>query len=270
MSTNDNQNNRSNKRNVYSNSDLRSYDRYISSLGFSFFNSLGTLSLSAISPDAIGKEPKSGDKVYDHENALKVYISAAVAVRILNGIKFLKQSIKDFEENPEDGVQPKMVTIPFGKDRKLTLMVPGASKITVKDGSGKRVSVDTTESYVLRVSMTDSEGTQLDAMHVLQNDSIVLTDINKEEYEITTHIGLEMLEAFLSEVISLGTGSYRQGTVLGLPSNGNSNSSGKGKSPFATQSMSDDDDDVEEEDDSPKSKPKSKTTKVLEDEFDDE
>ena len=46
-------------------------------------------------------------------------------------------------------------------------------------------------------------------MHVLQNDSIVLTDINKEEYDITTHIGLEMLEAFLSEVISLGQGGGR-------------------------------------------------------------
>ena len=201
---------------------------------------------------------------------MKVYISAAVAVRILNGINFLKQSVKDWEEDSENLVQPKMVTIPFGKDRTLTLMAPGTSKISVKNSDGKRIAVDTSESYVLRVTMLDTEGTQLDATHILQNDTMTFTDINKEEYEITTHIGLEMLEAFLSEVISLGTGAYRQGTALGLPSNGNSNSGGKGKSPFATQSMSDDDDDVEEEDDSPKSKPKSKTTKVLEDEFDDE
>jgi hypothetical protein len=274
MANNDQQQQQKRKA-VYSNSDLRSYDQYVSALGFSFFNSLGVLALSAINPDAIGKPPEAGEKIYDHENALKVYVSGATAGKFLTGIELLEKYIAEAElsEEGNDVVQPKSVTIPFGKDRTLRLMAPGASKVSVKDGSGKRVVADTSESFVMVVSVQDTEGNHLTATHILQNDSVILTDIEKEDYEITTHTGLRMLKDFLKEVVNLSTGAYRQGTLLGAPS-GSSFSSGKKASPFATNSISDDDDDVEEESHETTTKApkgnKSKVTKSLEQEFDED
>jgi len=75
---------------IYTNSNVTSYDRQFSSLTYGFANHNGFIKFSPIKSDFIGKEPKQGDRVYDHDLSESYNISAHDAVLLLEAIEYLQ------------------------------------------------------------------------------------------------------------------------------------------------------------------------------------
>lgn len=233
-------NNSSNKRqNTYSNGALRSYDGLASSMAVGFFNEVGVIDIAPINPQFVGKTPEKGDKVYNYDDKLKVYISADAAQGILAAINHLEALVNYAAEDSEFEA-PKSISYEFG-DKTFTLRAPGA-KLRI---NGERP--DLTNNYVIMFSIPDEDGNAVNVTHVLQVANTTLTYADKSTEELVLQTGLMNLKTFLAEIINLGTGSYRQGAALAAPKGGTSGKTTSEKSKGFGSILNEDDDFDDEE-----------------------
>lgn len=238
MTTPNNANNRT-KRAIYSNGSLKSYDGYSSSMGVRFYNEVGVVDVAPINPEFVGKEAKKGDKVYNYEDRLSVFISPDAAQGLLSTIEHL-QGLLEYALQDEEFVAPTKATFEFG-DRACTICAPGA-RLRI---NGERP--DLSEKFVLMFSIPDEDGNPIPITHILQNTDITLTHADKSQEVVTLTTGLDSFKQFLREVIALGTGSYRQGAALAAPTGAASGKSNADKSKGFQQILDEDDEFDEEE-----------------------
>lgn len=245
--------------NVYNNSKVSSYDSHVSSLGMRFFNNLGVLDLNPINPEFIGEQPKKGDKVYNYDEKLSLYITPQLAHLTASGIKQLRSLI----ESGLDDDSIKSFTANSAGNA-ITIYAPG----TVVVRAAKKV-VDTDNNFVLSIKNKDNET----ANHILQNDVVQYNTTNKDVLEDIVYTGLDLLEAFLVQCIELSLYGGVQAAAIANADNrgGSGGSTAKKGGMFAN--LGDDEDDEDDELESkpvPKRKSKSKALSEIEDEFADE
>lgn len=253
MATPNNQNRQ--KRAVYSNGSLKSYDGLASSLGVRFYNEVGVVDIAPINPEFVGKEAKKGDKVYNYDDRISIFLTPDVAQGILASIKHL-QDLLDYAAQDEEFVAPTRLTYEWA-ERSCTILAPGA-KLKI---NGERP--DLSEKFVLMFNIPDEDGNAVTVTHILQNTDLTLTYPDKSQEIATLNTGLESFKTFLSEIISLGTGAYRQGAALAAPTGGASGKSTAEKSAGFGKILDEDDDFEEEEGEATTSKAKPATARKV-------
>lgn len=202
--------NNNSRENVTTFTDLTSYDSYFSSLSYKLFNGASMIELSSIDPAFIGKQPKKGEKVYDHDNRLSVFVTANTAFLLKSGIKQLRESIANEEEDDEDKL--KSVSVDFGNAttgvRKITVFAPG--RVVVKAG-GKKAPVE--DQFVVTF-LVEKDGEKITAVHALQNSELTYSftkDSANDSVTDVVNVGLELFLAFLDSVIINATGLVKHG-----------------------------------------------------------
>lgn len=270
------------RRNHYSNADYSSFDSHFTALKYRFMNSMGIIEFAFIDPSFVGKEGKDikkGDKVYDHESTATFYLTPANAVVIKRGLHSFREALEAQEEDAVD--QLRSVRFPFhatgGKEKVLTIFAPGTVKVSANTAT-KKIAVDTSDKFLLQIEAFDKEGEPVRACHVMQTSDVqyAFTKASESEgAEELIHHDMELLEAFLDNLIMLGSGALRQGVLQGLPAGGGTTASG-GQSRRNAPTPSFDDED-EGDDDVGNSSPakaggkgKTATKLKLEEEFDDD
>lgn len=252
MSTN-NRNGQQQRKSHYSNGDMSSYDGYFTALGYRQMNQAGIIDFAFIDPSFVGKaanQIKKGDKVYDHENRVSLFLSPVNAMVVKQGLKQFREAIEaeEGQQAPDITDQVRSITFTFpgagGKERVMTFFAPNTTK--VKNG---KIAVDTELNYVLNVTTTDKEGNEVSACHVMQSMVVDLAFTKKSESEgaqIVIHQDMDLLSAFLDGVILLGTGVLRQGAQMAQPAYNSGGSSTPSRRSQPAASFDDDEGDDEE------------------------
>lgn len=260
---------------------LPSYDSYFSALSYRLYNDTGVIDLSSIDPSFIGKTPKKGDQVYDHENRLSVYINAHTASSIKEAVMILQQSLEAEAEDDDDKV--RAVVVNFGNEfsgaRTITIYAPGRVK-----AKAARQPVDTEENFVVRFDIT-KDGETVQALHIMQNSvvtALFTKESTNEQYDQTIYTDLNLLLNFCDAVIMNACGAIRHGVGVASPrpqgggSGASGGASGGAKNRFAAEL---DDEEAEEEEEEPSTRGGKRTSakpagtatrKALEEEFDDD
>jgi hypothetical protein len=267
------------RRNIYSNAEMSSYDSHFTALKYRFMNGFGVVDFAFIDPNFIGKQGnqiKKGDKVYDHENNASFYVTAANAIVMKKGLQAFRGAIEAEQQEEELVDQLRSIRFPFhatgGKEKVVTFYAPGTAKV-----KSNKIPVDTENKFLLQVETFDKEGNAVKACHVMQTSTIEFTYTKASESEGAEdiiHHDMDLFEAFLDSVILLNTGVLKQGTQMGMPSGGSSGGQSTGRRNQPQPSIDDEDDDEEEVGNSKPSggkKPAAKTVKALnlDEEFDD-
>lgn len=251
---------------TFSNAKINSYDNSVSSLSFRYFNNLGVIDVNPINPEFIGVTPKKGDKVYNYEAKMSLYIVPQLAHSALKAIAQLRKLIETGVES-DDGKPVAIRSFTVAQSgNSITLYAPG--QITVK--ANKKV-IDTSENFVLSIKNKKDEI----ANHILQNDAVEFMTADKSVLEDTVFTGLDMLELFLEQVVQLNIyGNVHAASVAN--NEGRSGSTGGGSksgNSYFNNSLDDDEDEEDVVDEVPASKKsasKKKLAAVMEDEFDED
>ena len=219
--------------------DMTSYDSSFSSLTYRLFNGSGMLDLSPIDAEFIGKQPKKGDRVYDHDNSVSVFISANTAVTLRHAFKALQEAV-DSEQTDFNQVKVSFGNASVG-ERSVTLFAPGATKVRMAN----REYAETSNNFVLRFDIAKNEEL-IKVAHILQNsemDYIAGKDIVATQ---VIYSGLVLFMEFLEGVIVNATNTARHGAYQATRYLSNGSGRG-GKSTagtsFAKSAFDDGDDD---------------------------
>jgi hypothetical protein len=204
------------RQSTYTNSEINSYDRDFSSMSFTFAEGRGLISLSPIFEEYIGKQPKRGDNVFDHDSKLNFSVDAQAAVRIKRGIQAL---LNDAEQ---DEPEITNVCLRFGNDKQ-------ARSLTIFRPNGVKLSGQNFDNYLLRLTTT-KDGSEEKMYHVLQN-SVVAYKVGKEEVEEVVETDLMLLLEFCDRVIDNSFMVMRHGAKLagGVRAGGSGGSKGAGR-----------------------------------------
>lgn len=277
--SNNTRNGQQQRKSHYSNGDMSSYDGFFTALGYRQMNQAGIIDFAFIDPSFVGKSAnqiKKGEKVYDHENRVSLFLSPVNAMVVKQGLKQFREAIEAEEgQQAPDEISDQIRSITFtfpgagGKERVLTFFAPNTTK--VKNG---KTPVDTELNYVLNVTTTDKDGNEVSACHVMQSMVVDLAYTKKSESEgaqIVIHQDMDLLNAFLDGVILLGTGVLRQGAQMAQPAYNSGGGSTPSRRSQPAASFDDDESDEEEVGNKkPATKPKTVQALDLEAEFDED
>jgi hypothetical protein len=241
---------------VYTQSQINSYERQFTAMSFTFVNGSGLITLSPIFDEFVGKEPKKGDNVYDHDEKMNFLVDAQTALRLKRGVIALR-----------DNDELKNFVMTFGGEknrRTLSLFKPKTLKL---QGNNH-------DNYILKLTQTKDDGEEK-MYHLLQRSTDKYKNVSNEEFDDEVEIDLELLVAFCEEVVKVAFGTAYHGVRRG----GGSAPAGGGSRPAARRRNVEEDDDGESssgggdsDDDAKPSKPAAKTGRrsSLSDEFKDE
>jgi hypothetical protein len=240
---------------IYTQSQINSYERQFTAMSFTFVNGSGLITLSPIFDEFVGKEPKKGDNVYDHDEKMNFLIDAQTALRLKRGITSLR-----------DNDELKNFAMSFGGEknrRTLALFKPKTLKL---QGTNY-------DNYILRLTQTKDDGEEK-MFHLLQRTSDKYKNIANEELDDEVEIDLELLLAFCDETVKVAFGGAYHGARR---NGGGAAPAGGGSRPAARRRNVEEDDDEGgggggDSDDKPAAKPAAKAGRRsnLSDEFKDE
>lgn len=235
---------------TYTNGYYTSYDREFSSMSVTFGGGDGLLQLSPIFDEFIGKEPKKGDNVYNHDERMTFGINAGLAVAILEGISGI--------EGDED---MKHFTIETGNakfKKQFTIFRPHGVKLRKKSF----------DNYVLKLSITKEDDTTTN-YHILNNEKVVFTNNAKETVDMTVETDLEFIKAFLNQVIIMNTSALIHGARVATARLGSGSSSGGNKKSSSSSKVVEEETDDGDDLDTQQEADLNKMEKSVESEFED-
>ena len=232
------------RKSVYTNSGVTSYDRFFSALSYVFVNNAALIECSSIKKEFIGKEPKKGDSVYDHENADNFLINAEEAIAIREAFSFF-----DIYSDTI-GEEDTTLELASGSDKfskSIKIAAPGAITLNKKKHA----------DFVIKLSKTD-DGDVKSVYHIFNSTTITINGESR-----VAHTGLALFLRFLDSVIETAFNAnmhaVRKAGGVG------SNTSARAK---PSRQVVEEDDGSEEELDAVMSTSKSK--KTLDEEFSDD
>jgi hypothetical protein len=192
------------RQSTYTQTQINSYERNFSAMSFTMVNGSGLITLSPIFDEFVGKEPKKGDSVYDHEEKMNFLIEPQAAIQLRNGIRMLQEQ----DELKSFGLQ-------FGSEKTR-------STLTIFKPETLKLQKVTFPNYILKLTkMKDDAEEKL--FHVLQTSTSLFKNTENEEMEDTIEVDLELLVEFANAVIQNGfCGAYHGARRNGMsaPSGG--------------------------------------------------
>ena len=240
------------RKSTYTNAEISSYERHFTCMSFVLVEGRSMISFAPIFDEFVGKEPKRGDNVYDHDSKVNFALDAQGALAI-------RQAIQQYMESGDD---VKMMSVTFGGDknqRTLAIFKPGTLKL-----SGK-----TYDNHVLRVTIKkDDEEEKL--YHILQRNTINFKSADNEELEDELETDLQLLVEFCNQTIANGFNAAYHGAKRAGGGSYSGGSSGKKTRRNVEEEDGDGDSDDDEGSSGSSKKPAGKSPKRanLNDEFD--